>query len=274
MHASLTGSVTAEALDAATWTDDDEGWSLDLGAATFVEPSGLVAIACFVESMPDGCVFNWTPPKRRAVDSYLSRMRLNEVVKELGVDRALVDRVGHHPNDGLLELQRYQSLDGADALAVMIDERVSPLLAEGQRQPFIEALFELSQSAPEHSGREGAYFAAQIYQPGTRSARVKFAIGDAGIGIRTSLEGTPFECDDDRAAIEAAMEQRVSRLGRNRGYGLAYTLKTINRLSGSLRVRSGDTAISFTAASPEPRATVSRCVSPPGTLVSVDLPCW
>lgn len=77
-----------------------------------------------------------------------------------------------------------------------------------------------------------------------RDGLATYCVADSGIGVLSSLKECPEFCSLDNYgdALRSAVQDGISRFGRQRGRGLGFkqVLKSLAGLSGNLRFRSGD----------------------------------
>jgi hypothetical protein len=247
----------------------------DLHSVRFIQPCGVVALACLAEyHAAKGDEISLRLPMSGNATEYLTRMNVGRVLKErCGIRDALPTIRRADPLGGLLEVQRFETEDGADELVDILEQRLSYPLLRSEAQPVVDAVWELVTNAVKHSGTGVGYFAAQVYEPGRRTARVDFGVGDWGKGIRESLAETQRARQTDVLAIEEAVKMGVSRwvTDPTRGKGLPLTVfdKAVAR-GGQITIRSRAGAVSFF-----PQGRFRRRIAPrPGVLVSGSIPCW
>jgi hypothetical protein len=269
------GALNERALDAFVPFGSYPGLEIDLHSVRFIETCGLVALACLVEyHAAEGDEISLRPPMSGNATEYLSRMNVCRVLEErCGIRDALPTVHSADLRGRLLEVQRYETEDGADELTDILEQRLSYSLLRSEAQPVVDAVWEMATNAVEHSGTGVGYFAAQVYEPGRRTARVDFGVGDWGQGIRESLAETRHARETDVLAIEEAVKMGVSRYATDptRGKGLPFTVfdKAVAR-GGQITIRSRAGAVSFF-----PQGRFRRRIPPrPGVLVSGSIPCW
>jgi hypothetical protein len=107
---------------------------VDLSAATFVEPAGLVAIAALIDrAVRQGKAVTFVRPDDYGVRNYLSRMHLGDFLDNLGVPHDL-PTVNEAPlQDTLLELRPFSTQSDGEALAKHGVRRLSPASTGGAR---------------------------------------------------------------------------------------------------------------------------------------------
>lgn len=114
----------------------------------------------------------------------------------------------------------------------------------------VAAMQELENNVHEHAEAAETGVIAYRAEPG----EFEFVAADRGIGILASLRRYVgyAALPDDGKALEAALTDGVSRHGRdsNRGHGFRPIFTGLMNLSGELRFRSGDHAITIDGTSP------------------------
>ncbi len=106
---------------------------------------------------------------------------------------------------------------------------------------FVTVISELCQNVFEHSLDSG-YFAVQTYATG-RENICRLVIGDSGVGIRQSFENKkPIDFDTTASLIEMALTTPISSK-RDFGFGLCQVNTIIERLKGTVYIRSGDASV-------------------------------
>lgn len=90
---------------------------IDLSYLRFAEPSGLVLICSEAERLAAQGHVDFTSPRNSEVANYLARMRLHEVLNELGISHGLPRVRENGVGLGLLEIRRFSSTDAASKLA-------------------------------------------------------------------------------------------------------------------------------------------------------------
>jgi hypothetical protein len=268
-------ALNEQALDAFAPSGTAPGLECDLHSVRFIQPCGVVALACLAEHhAAEGDEISLRLPLSGNATEYLARMNFGRVLKErCGIRDALPTVRRADPFGGLLEVQRFETEDGADELVDILEQRLSFRLLRSEAQPVVDAVRELATNAVKHSGTGVGYFAAQVFEPGRRTARVDFGLGDWGKGIRESLAETQRARQTDVLAIEEAVKMGVSRYVTDpiRGKGLPLTVfdKAVAR-GGQITIRSRAGAVSFF-----PQGRFRRRIAPrPGVLVSGSIPCW
>ena len=230
--------------------------TVDLSAATFVEPAGLIAIAVIVEGAALARVpVKITMPADSGCNTYLRRMRLAETLSALVIPHNLLSVREHPLGDNLTELRRFYEPSGLDA----VSERVVALLrAKGDEdvQGLYTAINETGSNVIQHSERGGGYLALQRF-PGSKD--VAFAVGDSGIGVRKAYSKTYSKgravSTDSEALVLAAQLHESSTHEPGRGRGLSNVIKAACSRSGTVTILSGTAQATF-----EPRAIAPRVV--------------
>jgi hypothetical protein len=233
---------------------------VDLREVGWIDPVHLVSVAAVAEAAHrDGLAFRLRGPSSPDRSRYASRMKLGEVVTELGGTHDLLSVTDRSASAHLVEVARLRTPVDVMRLATLVYERVAELdtdLAHALHQ----GVAEIGQNVCDHACSVG-FVAAQTIP---RRGELRFAVADPGIGLLATLRGQG--ADTDRAAIDLALHG-VSRLGR-RGTGLPDTVKAVTRLGGYFYVASGLSSAILTPA----RRTISDGPVFGGTLVEGRVP--
>lgn len=106
---------------------------------------------------------------------------------------------------------------------------------------FVTVISEICQNIYEHSLDSG-YLAMQTYRTGKENI-VRLAVSDSGIGIEQSFEKRSVKYDSPAHLIELAMTTPLSSK-RDFGYGLCQVHAIMERIGGSIYIRSGNASVS------------------------------
>jgi hypothetical protein len=132
-------------------------------------------------------------------------------------------------------------------------------------------LTELLQNIPQHASIGQDWEEAGIAVLQAYSDRLELAVGDAGIGMKTSLQGNPVARGrSDQELQILTLQHGLSRVPtKGRGTGLPSVATTIARLGGRLRLQSGNCVTYVTAMGYRSKpCTVFR-----GTQLQIRVPC-
>ncbi len=138
MKVEALGVLNEQALDAFAPFGSSPGLEFDLHSVRFIEPCGLVALACLAEhGAAEGDEMSLRLPKSGNATEYLSRMNVGRVLRErCGIRDALPTVRRADLRGGMLEVQRFETEDGADELADILEQRLSyPLLRSEAASP-------------------------------------------------------------------------------------------------------------------------------------------
>jgi hypothetical protein len=248
-----------------TVTDDVQ--VIDLSAATFVDPAGLVAIAAVAERAgDDGRRISFTPPLSHDCASYLSRMRLGHYLTGLHVDHGLPPVRERPLGDRLNELTRFTGEEGYEELAATVQRTFDTENRETAKALY-RAVNEIASNVIDHSGRSGGFLALQHFR---QTNTVAFAVADSGVGLRTSLSRR-YTISDDRIAIARAAQTHVTAVdGRGRGRGIGRVIAITGRHAGEVLLLSGRSQGAFTRGNIDPRVEDLKARFP-GTLAQARL---
>lgn len=235
---------------------------IDLSRVRWIDPLHLVATAALTHrATADGDRVVVTGLQGDCA-RYASRMHLGAVVASLGAEHDFEEVRERDRRDRLLELAQLRTGSHVRELAQLVYDRVESDDAD-VAAALHNGLAEIGANVFEHSGTFGFMAAQTLPQQGV----MRFAVADAGLGVRRTLND--LGAGDDRTAIAMALSGTSRVGGPGRGTGLSSTVTVLNRLGGSLMLASGD---SSTYATPRGRRhmAVSRVFS--GTVVEGSVP--
>jgi len=106
---------------------------------------------------------------------------------------------------------------------------------------FVTVISEICQNIYEHSLDSG-YLAMQTYSIGKENI-VRLSIGDSGIGILKSFDNFEIKYDSPAHLMELALTTPISSK-REFGYGLCQVNAIVEKLKGSIFLRSGSASVS------------------------------
>jgi len=106
---------------------------------------------------------------------------------------------------------------------------------------YVTVISEICQNIYEHSLDSG-YLAMQTYSVGKENF-VRLAIGDSGIGILKSFENNAIAYDSPAHLMELAITTPISSK-REFGYGLCQVTAIVEKLKGTIYLRSGNASVS------------------------------
>lgn len=121
-------------------------------------------------------------------------------------------------------------------------------------QSLTAAIREMESNVYEHSGRAQTGIIA--FQASVNG--FEFIVADAGFGILKTLKEAPefTGLNDHGRALHAALQEGVSRYGRETGHGMGFRdlFRGLSSLNADLRFRSGDHALTISGPRPELKA--------------------
>lgn len=208
---------------------------IDLRQMSWCEPVGLVMVAALAghASAQDRDVACYRP-RNTNVANYLGRMRLGHVLDVLGAEHDLPVVYERPLRTSLVELSSLTNEDDCDAAAARVRDTTAAKCGDVVASHLYETLIEAVQNVVNHSQAPRGFVTAQAFP--TKKI-VKFAVADAGIGLRRSLSSRG--ADDDAEAIRLALAgtSRLDDHGRGRGFP---TMQGVTAAAGGrLEVASG-----------------------------------
>ena len=220
---------------------------VDLSGVTFFYPFALVYLGMFLRHHASvGKGFQVVPPRASDARTYLARQnfweRFNFSASSILGERLYRFTTGTSLNDIVdIETKPYIAEEIADAVAKVLSQNIS-----SQRTARIaELASELVDNFAQHSERILAAFTMQWYP---RKHRIVMAIGDCGIGIRSSLASNPkyvyLRSSPHYEAALKAFEPLVSRKAEG-GTGLTEVRDGVLELDGRLTLATGDSYVNI-----------------------------
>jgi signal transduction histidine kinase len=273
---SLGGSVgEVEALHAlADRPQSAERFVLDMGRVGFVKPYGVVALLLTARRLAalSGRRIEVASINRQ-VHSYLERMNLFDVGRDwLAPARSLGEEWDRNPQTpNLLELTAIEGPQDVIAAISRAERVFSRWLVVPDLNSLLRILSELCANVHQHSADPFGCVMIQKYEETARGRIVvSIAVGDLGIGVRTSLATRHGEIGyEPLDYLQEAMRGRTSRANERGGLGLRTVEEAAKASGGRLWLRS-ETAALLSRAPSQVRSHSDLC-HVPGTQVAVDL---
>ena len=245
--------------------------TIDMRSITFVEPFALIYLGMFLRHHNrQGLYFKIVPPASESVKSYIGAQnfwsRFNVRVKS--ADTPVIKRFNHETsfNDII-------DIENVDYVAEDIGYKVRDLLRN--RKVMVNTLrveewiSELVDNFSQHSEEKLAACAVQWYP---NLEHLHFAIGDCGIGIRSSLSKKSIFSDlqygDHREAARKALEAGVGRKMEG-GMGLTDVSQDVADIGGSLFLSTGDGWVQVTC---DETLTGFQGYDLPGVQINLSMP--
>lgn len=240
---------------------------VDFRDLDFLRPAHLVGAAARAHAARrDGRGFRLRAPVESQTGSYAARMRLGHVLSELAAGHdvpepgACLDRSGD-----LLELSMVRTHADVRHLTDLVHRKVravDPRTANALH----ETLAEVGGNVSDHAGDIG--FTVAQTMPALNELR--FAVADAGFGLRTTLARRGAV--DDADAIRLALAG-ISRFDSpTRGNGLRRTVELIVGLGGQVYVASGSASMSTSPGGTVAAACDCASCAFQGTIVEATIP--
>lgn len=244
---------------------------VDLAELEFIDPYGLVSLACAIEgACRRGDQVQFVPPNDRNVANYLSRAGLAPLVARATGTDSLPEVRSRNMTGRLVALEPLTAGEALEDAADLVYDRVGSLCGARPVDPLRWALYELGYNIEEHSGTEG-FVAAQVWKRDGGAFEVQLAVGDWGDGIPATLRGAGHQRGSDMDFIVDAAQSRLSRKEKDGGFGLPTTVREARQLGGHVAVRSGAAKVCFWS---DGRQTTSHLRYPrSGTVVEVEMRC-
>lgn len=212
--------------------------TVDLRTLDWVPPSIMVATAAQAHRAGiAGDRFMVLGPSRREPAEYAARMRLGQVLTDLGAEHDLPTVRERDQREHLVELAAIDGEAAADRLAALVYRKLRPTDRELARA-LHKSVGEIGENVADHAGTVG-FMAAQTLP---RRHELLLAVGDAGVGMLATLAHRG--ASDHENAIELAIRDDVSRYDEpDRGGGLPTALRLIGGESGNVYIATGTASI-------------------------------
>lgn len=213
---------------------------VDLSSVTFITPFAMVYLGMFLRYHSHrGCAFHWREPEDEKVRSYLASMRFYERFRfepSFVLERQAGRSELSTSLNNILDVRK--DPDSGDEVARQAADALQRVPA--RPGPVAYIISELVDNFVQHSGTElpGTFTWQWFPQRGVLS----LALGDCGLGIRTTLQRNEDFAHvgdwPDEKTISLALEQRVS-CQPGHGMGLTETVEHVIEARGRLIIASG-----------------------------------
>lgn len=171
--------------------------------------------------------------------NYAARMRLGQVLDELGADHDLPVVRENDLSTELFEIRRLRTEDDARGLARLVADKIEPVDPRAAGVLW-ESITEIGINVRDHAESAG-WGAAQTM---SAAQEVLFAIADCGLGLLETLRGRGATTHRDGLALALSGTSRHD--AADRGRGLTSTLSAVSGLGGDLYVVSGTATVTAT----------------------------
>ena len=213
---------------------------IDMYNVDFIEPYALIYLRLFIKWHNDrGKYFEFREPRSHKVREYLNAQRFWE-------RNSIMSRRTRFRATNQTSFNDIITIKKEDNVAEDISENIMEILSgnsTGRRTDIslvAEFASELVDNFVQHSEEEIAMCTLQLYP---QAGRLDFAIGDCGIGIRSSLSQNPdyeyLKVRSHRDAAIKSFETNVSRRVEG-GRGLTDSKEYVNELGGQIFLSTGD----------------------------------
>lgn len=250
-------------------TNENEEIFIDFSKADFLYPSGINILLIIGKHLQKTkrCKIRQNFPENSEVKNFLVESGFSEVVK---IDVPIDTSIPPHNGNYIYKIRQFSWPDDyhVEKLIDVIEKELA--LSEKVRLDAHENLTELILNVQQHSNSPINCFIIGQGYPNTY--RVRFCIGDAGIGIKKhlGLKYNELLTKDASESIEKALIEGVTgALGnQNSGVGLSYFRKFVHACGGSFTILSNDGLYSEEASLLRPLITKKPLdFEFPGTLI-------
>ncbi|MFL6164454.1 MAG: hypothetical protein ACJ74U_19840 [Jatrophihabitantaceae bacterium] len=208
------------------------GRQLDLADLRWLDPLHLVGVAThalLAQRAGSRLVLTGLPESQAY---YAARMRLGQIIELFGGEHDLPRVNERDLRDSLLEIQPLRNAHDVERLTELVYQRVA-LRSEPAARALHLAIGEVGSNVCQHARSIGFMAAQTIAEHGV----LRFAVADAGVGLRATLASIGAE--DDQQAVQLALSGERRKRSPGYGYGLPSTVKIITELHGELLLASG-----------------------------------
>ena len=165
---------------------DDQKPTVDLSNISFVEPFGLVYLGMFLRHFNSlGKFFNIITPRSRQVTRYLESQRFWD---RYNIAATSTDSQIHRRYARLTSLSDIVDIENNQYIAESVGDMVGDILRNNSVRVdaslVSEVAVEVVDNFSRHSGQQLAACAVQFYP---QRGNLHIAVGDCGVGIRSSL---------------------------------------------------------------------------------------
>jgi len=255
----------------------------DLSQVKFIKPPALIGLLVLIEALTrkpsDQCPnIRITTPTDKHVLDYMLKVNFVETLKSMGdwkITGKLPTKISRKIRP-VIPVTRFKTATDIENIAIKMSEifqtdlmGLSTLL-----QPCHVIFSELADNVIHHADSGGGYILAQQYSY-CSGPMIDIAVGDAGIGIPSSLRNNPKITGlftDDKSAIILALQDQVTRFDDPyRGFGLGHITAELGSITKrSLTIRSG-TGYAIVKGSGYTFTGVNKWL--PGTIAHAVIPC-
>lgn len=252
----------ARRLDFLTPRETAAGRELNLVDVRWLDPLHLVGIAAEAHLAQLAGSRLRLVGVREDQASYAARMHLGRIIDLFGGEHQLPEVSERDLRDTLLELRPLRTPADVEELTELVYNRVAGTDRQAARALHV-ALAEVGNNVCQHARSIGFLAAQTIAEHGV----LRFAVADAGVGLRATLSG--LGAADDQVALELALSGRRRLESPGHGYGLPRTIEIITQLQGEMLLASGQAARKI-----EPRRSFDRRLDRPyqGTIFEGSVP--
>ena len=247
--------------------------TLDLSDVSFVEPSGLVCLGMFLRHFNSlGKFFKIITPRANSVTQYLNSQKFWDRYNIAGTASDLQSLRRHGRFTSLRDIIDIESDHWiAESVGDMVTEVLRRNAVRVDVELVAEVVIELVDNFSRHSGQQLASCAMQLYP--TRG-ELHFAVGDCGVGIRSSLAMNPryegLSSAPHHEAAAKALEDGVTGSSEG-GTGFGTVRGDVLELGGKMTLRTGDGWVHIEADREDVQSGTMR-YDLPGVQVEVVIP--
>ena len=220
---------------------DDPKPTVDLSNISFVEPFGLVYLGMFLRYLNSlGKFFNIITPRSRQVRRYLESQRFwgRYNIATTPTDQPIQGHTRFTSLSDIIDIENNQYI--AENVGDMVEDILRKNSVEVDVGLVTEVAVELVDNFSRHSGQQLAACAVQLYP---QIGDLHFAVGDCGVGIRSSLAKNPhyryLATSSHHEAALKALDDGVTGSSEG-GTGFGTVREDVLQLGGQMCLCTGD----------------------------------
>lgn len=258
--------------------------TLDLSGVRFVCPSGLVALATYVDAAAsDGIRVSVVSPMSGDCCEYMAAAGVLQYCARVGdvVGAAGREAKSSSQSGTVLALHVIETESDAEQARLEVERGLHRVLGsggeqwEGVRKAVAAAVHEMCANIAYHArARRGFVIAQKYFNRYQQRHWVEFAVGDAGIGIRESLsEAYPeLASAPEHLVLGRMMTERLTRRQAYGGNGYFTLQRAVREHNGTLTLHSGRGQAILRPRQGKPQLSVLTSHWP-GTMLAASIDC-
>ena len=262
----------------------EEEVTLDLSEVRFVRPSGLVALATYVDAaVNDGIRVSLTSPRSSDCCEYMAASGVLQYCASIAevIGASGRESKSSSLSNTVLALHVVETESDAVAARLEVARGLHQVLGsgnmkwEGIRKAIAAAIHEMCTNIAFHArARRGFVIAQRYFNRFQERHWVEFAVGDAGVGIRETLsEAYPdLATAPERHVLKRMITERLTRRSDHGGSGYYTLQRAVREHNGTLTLHSGCGQVVLRPRAATPQLSTLG-VRWPGTVLAATIDC-